>query len=103
MPDRPSLFGRIVAASARHPFVVLLLVAVLTAASLVYTARHFAMTTDTAELISTKLEWRQRELAFEAAFPQLQKLIIVVVDGATPELADAAAIRLTAALGGKPN
>jgi len=103
VPVRPSLFGRIVAASARHPFIVLLLVALLTVASLVYTTRHFAMTTDTAELISTKLEWRQRELAFEAAFPQLQKLIIVVIDGATPELADAAAMRLTAALGGKPN
>jgi hopanoid biosynthesis associated RND transporter like protein HpnN len=100
---KPSPFGRIVAASASHPLMVLLLVTLLTAASLVYTARHFAMTTDTAELISTKLQWRQRELAFEAAFPQLQKLVIVVIDGATPELADAAAARLTAALAGKPN
>jgi len=81
---QPSLFGRIVATSASHPLMVLLLVTLLTVASLVYTARHFVMTTDTAELISTKLQWRQRELAFEAAFPQLQKLVTVVVDGATP-------------------
>ena len=86
MSAKPSLFGRIVAASAGHPLMVLLFVAVLTVTSLVYTARHFAMTTDTAELISTKLDWRQRELAFEAVFPQLEKRIIIVVDGATPEL-----------------
>jgi len=100
---KASLIGRVVATSTRQPLIVLLLAVVLTAAALVYTARHFAMTADTAELISTKLEWRQRELAFDAAFPQLQNLTMVVVDGATPELADAAARRLTAALQGKPD
>jgi hopanoid biosynthesis associated RND transporter like protein HpnN len=100
---RASLIGRVVAASTRHPVVVLLLAVVLTGAALVYTAQHFAMTANTAELISTKLEWRQKELAFEAAFPQLENLTMVVVDGATPELADAAARRLAAALLEKPS
>jgi hopanoid biosynthesis associated RND transporter like protein HpnN len=100
---RASLIGRVVAASTRHPLIVLLLAVVLTGAALAYTARHFAMTANTAELISTKLEWRQRELAFEAAFPQLENLTMVVVDGATPELADAAARRLAAALLEKPS
>ena len=54
-----SLIGRIVAASARHPLIVLLLAVALTAMALVYSSRHFAMTADTAELISTKHEWRQ--------------------------------------------
>src|ERR1700733_8499162 len=67
---RASLIGRVVAASTRHPLIVLLLAVLLTAAALVYTARHFAMTADTSELISTKLEWRQHELAFDRAFPQ---------------------------------
>jgi len=100
---RASLIGRVVAASTRHPVVVLLLAVVLTGAALVYTAQHFAMTANTAELISTKLEWRQKELAFEAAFPQLENLTMVVVDGETPELADAAARRLAAALLEKPS
>jgi hopanoid biosynthesis associated RND transporter like protein HpnN len=100
---RASLIGRVVAASTRHPLIVLLLAVVLTGAALVYTAQHFAMTANTAELISTKLEWRQRELAFEAAFPQLENLTMVVVDGATPELAAAAARRLAAALLEKPS
>ena len=103
MSTRASLIGRVVATSTRHPLIVLLLAVVLTGAALVYTAQHFAMTADTTDLISRKLEWRQRELAFEAAFPQLQNLTMVVVDGATPELTDAATRRLTAALQGKPD
>jgi hypothetical protein len=96
------LIGRVVAASTRHPLIVFLLAVLLTAAALLYTARHFAMTADTSELISTKLKWRQHELAFDRAFPQFSNLTIIVVDGATPELADAAAAKLTAALQDKP-
>jgi hopanoid biosynthesis associated RND transporter like protein HpnN len=95
---RTSLVGRIVAASTRHPLVVLLLAVVLTLAAVVFTAQHFAMTADTSQLISTKLKWAQREQAFQAAFPQLNNLTMVVVDGATAELADDATRRLTAAL-----
>jgi uncharacterized protein len=90
--------GRIVAASSRHPLIVLMLVGVLTLAALVFTAQNFAMTADTSQLISKRLEWRQRGLAFEAAFPQFNNLAMVAVDGATPELADDAARRLVAAL-----
>ena len=97
-----SWLGRIVAAAARHPFLVLLVSLGLTAAALVYAAGHFAMTADTAELISTRHEWRQRELAYERAFPSLQRLTIVVIDGATPELAEDAASRLSAALAREP-
>src|SRR5262245_32321083 len=61
------------------------------------------MTTDTAKLMSQRLDWRQREFAFEAAFPQLNNLTMVVVDGATPELADDAAKRLVAALKDRPD
>ena len=95
---RTSLIGRIVAASSRHPLIVLLIALGIMLAALVYTAGHFAMTADTSQLISAQLKWRQRELAFQAAFPQLDNLTMVVIDGATPELADDAARRLTAAL-----
>ena len=95
------LVGRLVAACARHPLLVLLAGVLLTAASAVYAAGHFAMTTDTAELISPHQDWRQRELAYEKAFPSLQKLTVVVVDGATPEIAEDATTRLAAALAEK--
>jgi hopanoid biosynthesis associated RND transporter like protein HpnN len=90
--------GRIVAASTRHPLMVLFLVAGLALAALVFTAQNFAMTADTSQLISKRLDWRQRGIAFEAAFPQFNNLTMVVVDGATPELADDATKRLAAAL-----
>src|SRR5260370_42212503 len=56
------------------------------------------MTADAGQLISQRLDWRQREIAFDSAFPQLIDLTIVVVDGAAHELADDAAQRLIAAL-----
>ncbi|MFO1087375.1 MAG: MMPL family transporter [Reyranellaceae bacterium] len=93
--------GRVVATSARHPFMVLILSLALMAGALVYSAGHFRMTTDTTELISTRDTWRQRELAIETAFPSLQRLVVVVVDGATPEQAEYAASRLSAALAQK--
>ncbi|MGZ5905569.1 MAG: MMPL family transporter, partial [Reyranella sp.] len=98
-----SLIGRIVAASTRHPLIVLLAAVVLTASALVYLGGHFNMTADTAKLISPKLEWRHREIVFEKAFPQLQNLTMIVIDGATPELADDGAQRLAAALQEKPD
>jgi hypothetical protein len=98
-----SLSGRIVRASARYPLIILLLSVALTAVALTYSAGHFVMTTDTAELISAKQIWRQRELAFDSAYPQLQKLIIVVIDGPSPELADEGAARLATALKENPH
>ncbi len=103
MSPKIPLIGRIVAASTRHPLIVLLAAVVLTAAALVYLGGHFNMTADTAKLISPKLEWRHREIVFEKAFPQLQNLTMIVVDGATPELADDGAERLAAALQERPD
>ena len=54
-----------------------------------YAATHFAMTTDINQLISPNIDWRQREAAFEKAFPQFE-LIVAVIDAPTPELVDEA-------------
>jgi uncharacterized protein len=54
-----------------------------------YAASHFAMTTDVNQLISPNIPWRQREAAFEKAFPQFE-VIVAVVDAPTPELVDEA-------------
>lgn len=60
-----------------------------------FVARTFAINTDSSQLISAHLPWRQRELAFDKAFPQRTDLIIAVVDAVSPELADAAARKLS--------
>ena len=97
-----SATGRVVAASCRHPWFVLLLGLLLALGAIAYTATHFAMTTDTAELIHPDQDWRQREIAWDRDFPQQVDVTLAVIDGATPELADAAATRLAAALAAQP-
>lgn len=64
-----------------------------------YVTRHFAMSTDTDALLSRELPWRVRQAAFDAAFPQNNADIVVVVDGQTPELGEAATAALAARLG----
>jgi len=71
---------------------------VLAAAALAFTATHFDMSSDTAKLISPNADWRRHERALDAAFPQNGDTTVVVVDGATPEIAEQAAADLTAAL-----
>ena len=85
-------------AAARHPWATLGIVAVLSVLALAYVAAAFDMTTDTGELISAKTPWRQNGATIESAFPQLKDAIAVIIDGDTPELAEAGAARLAEAL-----
>jgi uncharacterized protein len=87
---------RIVGFSTRRPWPVIGMAAVLAIASALYTATHFAITTDTDQLLPKDLPWRQHELAYRKAFPQDQ--ILVVVQGPTAELGEMAADRLAAEL-----
>ena len=63
-----------------------------------YAVGHFAISTNTFELLSPKLPWRIRETEFNATFPQAGPLIVVVVDGETPELTEAATTDLAQSL-----
>lgn len=85
-----------------YPIVTLLVAVLLTIGAGAYASRHFAIQTDTGKLISPDLPWRQRELQLDAAFPHQSDTLLVVIDGATPELADSAAKSLGAALANKP-
>jgi hypothetical protein len=82
---------------------VLALASLVTLASGYYTATHFAITTNTNNFISEKLQWRQNLIALDKAFPQRDDQIVVVIDGATPELAEAAAQSLTDRLKRRPD
>ena len=90
-----TIVERIVAFCCRWPWAVI-------AACLAAGGRHglvhppnFAMNTDSEQLIDAKVGWRMRQARFDAAFPQQTNLTLVVIDGATPELAESAAARLT--------
>jgi hopanoid biosynthesis associated RND transporter like protein HpnN len=79
---------------------VLVVAVLLAAASSVYAVRHFGITTDISQLISTSAPWRQREVAFHRAFPHQRNLILVVVQAPTPELTKRAANALEQRLSG---
>ncbi len=70
----------------------------LTVGSVYYCIHHFALTANTDQLISPNLPWRRTAASFSKAFPQTSDVTAVVIDGATPEIAEAAAARLSAAL-----
>jgi len=93
-----SFTERLVAACCRAPRFVVVLFLALGAAGAFYTATNFNMDTDSTKLISPKVEWRQREMHFDSLFPQQANLIAVVVDGQTPELAEAGTKALSDAL-----
>ncbi len=87
----------------RWPWWVLGVSVLLAVGAGAYTARHFAINTDVTRLISPHLPWRQRELTFNATFPQGKETIIAVIDAPTSEAASKAAQLLTEALSGRKN
>ncbi len=68
---------------ARRRWGVLTCGILLAVAAATYDVTHFSITTDTQNLISSDLPWRQRQSDFSKAFPE--KGILVVVTASTPE------------------
>jgi hopanoid biosynthesis associated RND transporter like protein HpnN len=97
------IVARLVAFSIRHAAAVAGLGVALAVAAIAFTLTHFSLNSDTDQLISWKLPWRQREAVFNRLFHTEGDQIIAVVDGATPELAEQAAADLTSRLKGRPD
>src|SRR5262245_36629246 len=53
-----SVISRVIAFCTRHNLVVIVTALVLGLGSVLYTARHFAIDTDTSRLLSSDLPWR---------------------------------------------
>ena len=98
-----ALIVHIVQVSCRRPWLTLLLSFIVALASGAYAAKHFAINTNTDDLISSTLEWRQNQIAFNKAFPNLTQNIIVMLDAPTPELAQLGAEQLQGALALMPD
>jgi uncharacterized protein len=91
-------FAGIVDFCLRRAWAIVLASAVILVGSSAYVARHFAVNSNISNLLSPNLPWRQRELAYQAAFPEQATSIIAVVGAPTPEFADAAATALVGRL-----
>jgi len=97
-PRRAISTTRAVLASSEHPRLTLAATLMLCGLAAAFIVGHFQMTSDTTQMFSPNLDWRRREIAMTRAFPQNNDTIVVVIDGATPELAERAATALTAKL-----
>ncbi len=93
---------RTIAFCIHYPWWVIGGAIALAAVSTWYAATHFSMTTDINQLISSNSPGRQREQAFEKAFPQFDT-IIAVIDAPTPELVEQATGALVARLSQQKN
>ena len=93
-----SILERAVSLAARQSWRILAAALLLVSASAAYVATHFDMSTDTASLISADTDWRRNDAEVSKAFPRVDTSMAIVIDGKTPELAEDAAIRLTAAM-----
>jgi uncharacterized protein len=89
----------IVRTCTRFATLTLLVGLVLAVLSGFYTADHFAINTDINTLISSKLDWRQRDNQFDGAFER-DNTILGVVEAPTPELTTQAAAALEQKLKG---
>src|SRR5450830_779336 len=92
----------IVRLCTRIPWSIIILAVCAAAASVTYSARHFAITTDINKLISPDLDWRKREAEFEKAFPGHFGSTLVVVDAPKVEYSSRAAAELAKRLTARP-
>ena len=89
---------RLVGYSRRNAVAVVLGGIVLALLSGLVSYARLGVSTDTDLMFSDRLAWRQRSIAFDRAFPQFKDLLVVVIDGTSPEIADATAAALAEAL-----
>jgi hopanoid biosynthesis associated RND transporter like protein HpnN len=81
----------------RHARLVVLASVLLAGLSAFYAIGHLRVSTDTDDLFSSSLPWRQRAAAYNRDFPQFQNLLVAVIDAQEPEEAEATAAALAAA------
>ena len=63
---------------------------------------RLGVSTDTDLLFSDSLPWRKQDIAFNKDFPQFKDLLVVLVDGSTPEIAEQTAADLAAVMARDP-
>lgn len=96
------LLVRLAEFSRRRAAAVVLAGVLLTILSVGYAAGHLGVTTDTDAMFSPSLPWRRAAMQFDREFPQFNNLLVVVINAAEPEEADATADALAARLRADP-
>jgi len=97
-----AIVAHIVEFARRRAILVISACLVLAMAAAVYAAGHLAVDTDIERMLPGNVAWRQNEKALDDAFPQNNNLLVAVIDGRTPDLADKAAGELAEKMNGEP-
>jgi len=91
-----------IAFATRRPYATAAAMLALAGASLYYAVGHLGINTDTANMISPDLPWRQDFIRYRESFPVRDQNIVAVVDGPDGEATMAHARALAAALRAEP-
>ncbi len=83
--------------------VILLFFILISVVAGVYTVNNLGMNTDTREMLSADLPWRQMDLNYEKHFPQFLDTILIVIEGNTPDQAADTATLLNRKLNDEPS
>ncbi len=97
------LIARVVEWSRGRAVLVIAAALLLAVASGLYAANRIAVDTDLDKLIAPNLPWRKLSQQLDAAFPQKVDLLVIVIDGRTPDQAEDAAVALAAKLRSEPS
>ena len=97
------LIARAVHHAAYRPWTVLLTTLALAGCCLWLATARLAFTTDIDGLFAASLPWKRTEAEHKRLFPQFNDLLVAVVEGDSPEAAEATATALQAALAQDPH
>ena len=81
-------------AVCRFAWAVVLVVCAATYFVFGYTVENLTINTNTTDMLSEELPFRQNYIAYKSAFPKTGDLMTIVIDAKTPERADASAEKL---------
>ncbi|MBL8659571.1 MAG: MMPL family transporter [Rhodospirillales bacterium] len=86
----------------RYAWLVAVIAVAASVAAAIYVARNMAINTNTVDMLSADLPFRKADRAMMAAFPRNADAVVVVVEGDTAELAEAAGNRLATGFRQRP-
>ena len=96
------MLARWVGVLLRQARTVVLTAVAVTIGLLIYTVETLGINTQTTDMLSPDLPFRQNAEAIKSAFPQYSDVILVVIDGDNPDQVDAAAEELAERLRAQP-
>ena len=93
-PTTEAVVGRVINFAQRRAWFVIVFALGAAIATAQYTATHFAINTNTEEMLSERLPWRVTFSDYKKDFPYFSDTIVIVIDGATPDTAKDGAAQL---------